>query len=472
MSNKVKLCCSTRQLRDLKKSFAKVSPFIAAICPTCYYNFRKNFCDLTCSPDQASFVKPNKFVSGRGFGDYEGQTVEMVETITVFAHKTFIEEMYDSCKDILSPALGGQSVMTFLCGHWGAEKCDGYKMTNFQGEVTNGYAPFNIFYEYSSELMTMDEKHFYHNPPVVPCHEAAPHQEQGCACEQCSTACGDRSPLTFPETEGWFSWEANSNLVHFLFAINPDFTLQGHDGLAVIMAVVFVAGSLIFLGFATNMFRWIGRKQNEVIVSFFTWWGTFAAKHPLPVIFLSIALVASLCSGVHKLEVTKDPIELWASPDSRCRLEKDFFDSEFRPFYRTALVIARAHHNPDHGMDFISSNSSNSKGRIFSPMFNKKFLRALLQLQKDIEALQAEDTEGNIGKTLSLTDVCFKPLQLAPGDTHGSDTANDHCSINSIWAYWQDEDKLDNVHDHDLTYLDHFTSCANNPSQTKQGDTE
>ena len=105
-------------------------------------------------------------------------------------------------------------------------------------------------------------------------------------------------------------------------------------------------------------------------------------------------------------------------------------------------------------------------------MFNKKFLRALLQLQKDIEALQVEDSEGNLGKTLSLTDVCFKPLQLAPGDTHGSDTANGNCSINSIWAYWQDEDKLDDVHDHDLTYLDHFTSCANNPSQTKQGDTE
>ena len=389
----------------------------------------------------------------------------MVDTITVFAHKTFIEEMYDSCKDVVVPALG--SVMNFLCGAWGADYCDGYKMTNFQGEVTNGYAPFNIFYEYSNESTTLDGTHYYHNPPVIPCQEAAPNQDQGCACEQCSTACGDRSPVPpFPETEGWFSWETNSNLVHFLFAINPDFTLQGHDGLAVIMAVVFVVGSLIFLGFATNTFRWIGRKQNEVIVSFFTWWGTFAAKHPLPVIFLSIALVASLCSGVHKLEVTKDPIELWASPDSRCRLEKDFFESEFRPFYRTALVIARAHHNPDHGMDFITS-----RGKTYSPMFNKKFLKALLKLQKDIEALEVEDTEGK----LSLTDVCFKPLQLAPGDKYGDDTDNGNCSINSIWAYWQDEeDNLDIVTNGKVkfNYLDHFTICTNNPSQTAQGDTK
>jgi Niemann-Pick C1 protein len=38
------------------------------------------------------------------------------------------------------------------------------------------------------------------------------------------------------------------------------------------------------------------------------------------------------------LKVTTDPIELWASPASRSRVEKDFFDSNFRPFYRTSQV--------------------------------------------------------------------------------------------------------------------------------------
>ena len=461
------LCCSTRQLRDLQVNFARVSAFLAAPCPTCWWNFRKNFCDMTCSPDQASFVKADNIVTGPGFDDYEGQEVEMVESVTYFAHTEFIEGMYDSCKDVNNPALG--PVMSFFCGEWGAENCDAYKMCNFQGSVSNGYAPFTIHYDYSNESMTEDGEHVYHNPPAVPCHEAAPHQDQGCDCQQCSTACGDTPPLTFPETEGWFSWEKNSNLIHFLFAINPDFTLQGHDGLAVIMAGIFVVGSLIFLGFASNLFRWIGKKQNEVTVSFFTWWGAFAARHPLPVIFLSIAIVASLCSGLHKLEVTTDPIELWASPDSRCRVEKDFFDSQFRPFYRTALVIARAHHSPEHGMDFISSG-----GTKFSPMFNKVFLKALLKLQKDIEAIEVDYLEGEQTRTLSLTDVCFKPLSRAPGDVWGDDTVNEHCSINNIWAYWQDkESNLDlvvNKTDMDITYLDHFTSCTNNPSQTQQSD--
>ena len=42
------------------------------------------------------------------------------------------------------------------------------------------------------------------------------------------------------------------------------------------------------------------------------------------------------------LKVTTDPIELWASPASRSRVEKDFFDSNFRPFFRTSQVSQHA----------------------------------------------------------------------------------------------------------------------------------
>ena len=42
--------------------------------------------------------------------------------------------------------------------------------------------------------------------------------------------------------------------------------------------------------------------------------------------------------GLIYLQVTTDPIELWASPNSRSRIEKDFFDSNFRPFYRASQV--------------------------------------------------------------------------------------------------------------------------------------
>ena len=42
------LCCSKRQLMDLKTNFVTPQQIIEPVCPTCYYNFKKNFCDLTC----------------------------------------------------------------------------------------------------------------------------------------------------------------------------------------------------------------------------------------------------------------------------------------------------------------------------------------------------------------------------------------------------------------------------------------
>jgi hypothetical protein len=52
--------------------------------------------------------------------------------------------------------------------------------------------------------------------------------------------------------------------------------------------------------------------------------------------------VLVLLQGIFQLEITTDPVQLWASPTSRSRLEKDFFDSRFRPFYRTEQIFFKA----------------------------------------------------------------------------------------------------------------------------------
>ena len=51
-----RLCCSPSQLQDLKSNFDMAQAFLNR-CPTCFYNFRKNFCDMTCRPDQSLFLK-------------------------------------------------------------------------------------------------------------------------------------------------------------------------------------------------------------------------------------------------------------------------------------------------------------------------------------------------------------------------------------------------------------------------------
>ena len=74
----------------------------------------------------------------------------------------------------------------------------------------------------------------------------------------------------------------------------------------------------------------------------FTWWGKFCSNNKLIVIIASMVVAGILCVGMVNMIITTDPVELWASPTSRSRIEKDFFDSTFRPFYRTEQVIIRA----------------------------------------------------------------------------------------------------------------------------------
>jgi Niemann-Pick C1 protein len=66
------------------------------------------------------------------------------------------------------------------------------------------------------------------------------------------------------------------------------------------------------------------------------------ASHPAIVLFTSSWIVAALGYGAFNLQVTTDPVEIWAAPQSRSRLEKDYFDSRFEPFYRTEQVFIKA----------------------------------------------------------------------------------------------------------------------------------
>lgn len=65
---------------------------------------------------------------------------------------------------------------------------------------------------------------------------------------------------------------------------------------------------------------------------------------------MGVAVAAALTCGVLYLEVTIDPVELWAAPESRSRQEKDYFDANFSPFYRTEQVILHAE-----GLEPVSS---------------------------------------------------------------------------------------------------------------------
>lgn len=50
-------------------------------------------------------------------------------------------------------------------------------------------------------------------------------------------------------------------------------------------------------------------------------------------------LVVASSGGLFYMRITTDPVELWSSPTSQARQERDYFDSHFGPFFRTVQLI-------------------------------------------------------------------------------------------------------------------------------------
>jgi Niemann-Pick C1 protein len=188
-----------------------------------------------------------------------------------------------------------------------------------------------------------------------------------------------------------------------------------------------------------------GHLFESQLKSFFTSLGTFAAGHPFFVLLPVISITVILASGIMHLEITTNPVELWASPASRSRVEKEYFDKNFEPFYRTEQIIITAR-----GLPLVYHNTSDGL-ESFGPVFNKEFIQEVMALQDRI----SQEVRGGNGEKLS--DVCFKPLS----------PSNDNCTVFSFTGYWQNQ--MANLEKEVAgdNYLDHFKFCSRNPAAPK-----
>lgn len=63
--------------------------------------------------------------------------------------------------------------------------------------------------------------------------------------------------------------------------------------------------------------------------------------YPIIALFTISYVIIGLSYGIGYLSVTVNPIEIWAAPDSRSRIEKNYYDSRFQPFYRTEQIYIK-----------------------------------------------------------------------------------------------------------------------------------
>ena len=199
----------------------------------------------------------------------------------------------------------------------------------------------------------------------------------------------------------------------------------------------------------------LGQRFDEIIRKSFKSYGQMCTRKPwifiLPLFGVGLALGLSV--GILKFVAMTDPVSLWSAPNSRARVEKEFFDENFGPFYRVEQMIIR----PTNQAPIIYPDPSNSsKHYTFGPAFRKEFLLQVLELQNRVTAITAEIN----GTEVELTDLCFSPMQ------------NNLCAIQTPLGWFQSKatnlDKTDK--NGTITYLDHLRQCMNSPLEQGNSD--
>uniref|UniRef100_A0AAQ5XZ61 SSD domain-containing protein n=1 Tax=Amphiprion ocellaris TaxID=80972 RepID=A0AAQ5XZ61_AMPOC len=257
-----------------------------------------------------------------------------------------------------------------------------------------------------------------------------------CSCQDCTKACG---PTPVPP------------------ALPPPWTILGIDAMTVIMWISYTAFLLIFIGvvlgawFNASCCETLGERFENALRIVFSSWGSFCVQHPFLVILSSLMVIGASSGGLAYMRITTDPVELWSSPTSQAREEKNYFDSHFGPFFRTAQLIITTPLNDT----FLYSPYFGGSDVPFGAILDKNILHQVLDLQLEIEGLVATYE----GQNVTLKDLCLAPL--AP--------YNDNCTILSVLNYFQNSHAvLDHMKgDEFYVYADfhsHFLYCVSAPA--------
>ena len=176
---------------------------------------------------------------------------------------------------------------------------------------------------------------------------------------------------------------------------------------------------------------------NSVLRRFFYKLGLFAASSPWLTFSIVFFFAGLLNVGWKKFEVEIDPVRLWVAPNSESKLQKDFFDQNFGPFYRTEQIFLTSAPTASDSHKNITEYADQS-----SPVLTWDHLQYWFKVEKDIRSLRS------LPHGYRLSDVCFKPA-----GPRGA------CVVQSV-AAWFGNDLSD--YDEDI-WAERFLQCAQSP---------
>ncbi|CAN8003071.1 unnamed protein product [Ixodes pacificus] len=419
-------------------------------CPSCFYNLARVFCVMTCSPHQDTFQEVAKKQPDPGKG---------LVTLNYYMSSAYAKGTFDSCYGI---QFGGASVTKILCGSY-ADNCVPETLLMSLGAHDSLHSPFQIDFQFSDvPVVSKNETYVPMNDTFRKCSEPGAPGKEACSCSSCLDACSKTVPVYPQDPKPW--------------------TIFGVDGFYIVAGIVFSIFLVIVLavavsGYVLGRFKDEANLNNETCFGFwcagstnsdedlleaddemggggiiqtalvvgFGCWGGFCARHPLPVLAASAAVVAICCSGLAFLTILTDPVELWSAPGSRARVERNLFNQEFGPFYRIEQVIVTR--NDGEPFNYLVKKIGFNRTVTFGSVFEKHFFHQVAALQESLLQLTAEHD----GRNVTLKDICNSPMD------------NGECLIMSPFNYFQNNMSLLDLEDQGRTYLEHLDFCLSGP---------
>ncbi|KAJ7283850.1 patched family-domain-containing protein [Mycena rebaudengoi] len=459
------VCCTPDQLKALQDNFRPVTSLLSA-CPACLNNFRSFFCTFTCSPNQGTFVNVT--------ATQESQTGETaVKSVDFHVGQQFGEGFFDSCKNV---QLGS---------------ANSYAMDFIGGGAKN----YTSFFKYMGDEKPLIGSPFQMDFPLQtpPEFTALNPQPRNCAdsdlgsrctCIDCPTLCPVLPTIPPPGSEPTchigaisclsFALILTYSLAVFGFLVGyiVQTTIrrrreQTYERMALsgenasissprsqsrgLVGAASLAQYLDDESSGTQFeSRHLGRGAslvdptetvqprqyplNNYLRRGFYRLGLFAASSPWLTFSVVFLVVGLLNIGWKQFAIETDPVRLWVAPSSESRVQKEYFDKNFGPFYRTEQIFITV---ADTTTDASSLSVIGSR-----PVLSYDRLEYWFEVEEEIRALRSP-LNG-----YRLTDVCFKPA-----GPRGA------CVVQSV-AAWFDND-LDSAEDWETQ----IEECANAPGE-------
>ncbi|CAI8031991.1 NPC intracellular cholesterol transporter 1 [Geodia barretti] len=452
------VCCTATQLSTLKRNIGKAQSLINR-CPACLSNFIQHYCVITCDPDSSLFMDATTLVSSAN--------VTYVKDITVYITDHYANDLYDSCANVKF-AGGGAGVMSLLCG---SANCNAAKFLSFQGDPTqNGESPFLIKYNITNSTKPYPNNITHENDTGIRRFYRCDQNVTGgyggvgvCSCSDCPSTCP--APPKFNVTHLPFrviAWGVGAtglfiSTVIFIAALSTSvyfgFFRKKKSGYERISGAgspppsrqtYGAAGKDIDNRESSNNSSLNSDREDERVDGD----GGGGGGGPC------LLLPGTLSFGLFFFTVTTDPVELWSAPNSRARLEKNYFDENFGPFFRTEQILVKA---KPFVQEFNVTVPQQAVQWTFGAVYNDSLLREVYHIQNHLATMEVEYNDGSGNKpNITLQDICFSPL--AP--------QNRNCTIESVLNYFQNNVTFidyNNPVDFFYHYPLHFHYCTRFP---------